>query len=712
MVSSKLALVLMLTAGGVMGRSSDNLRRLDRRQQPGGGGGGGGFGNGGADPLLHPANPGGGASVSATSGAQHHWATDASGMTGAELKENLPPGFFLGTSVDNPDIKDPIVTSLVKYLPWVTPGNALKMQSVYENENQWKELLDAVTKGAGDTKIKWKYHTLIWGAQQSKTMMQQSFSKEAMMKTITDFVTNKMCTKIIKETDFFAIDVLNEVFDDSGNGFKKNGYFEVIGEEGYKEIFKIVKQKCPNYKLIINDYGMESANKKSDFAFKTIKSWLADGVGIDAVGLQFHVQLNNKYEDMLASIQRWTKESIPVVLSEIDIPINLPPSKEDLEKQAQQYGNVIQAALEGGAFGATFWGMMDSHTWFGTQTEQGMGHGTKGAPLLFDAQGKPKPAVAAIVDVFKKWGNKQAGIEGGRATDLGGSKDGKDGSSDTSGDAAAVTGSGAGTGTDTGTDTGAGAGSGSGSGASSGAGSGSGSGSDVGAGSGSGSGTGSGSGSGSGSGASSVGAGSGSGTGTGAIDKGPADTGAQTGGAGAGGAGGAGAGADGAGAGGAQTGGAGGAQTGGAGGAQTGGAQTGGAQTGGAGGAQTGGAGGAGAGAGAGAGGAGAGGAQTGGAGGAQTGGAGGAQTGGAGGAQTGGAGAGGAGAGGPGAPGGSPPGGWGGMPGSGAPGAPGGWGGQHGGWSFPGGNVEHEGYNPNEHKQHRRAMSVQRRRR
>jgi GH35 family endo-1,4-beta-xylanase len=441
MVGTKLALLLMLTAGGAMGRSS-NVQRLDRAslvrrdnndRTPGGtpfgpGGAGGQGGNNDRAPGGTPFGPGGsgagGAPVQASlaaaaPGGQQHWATDASGMKGDELVKNLPEGFFVGSAIDNPDLKDPLAAPLLKNMPYVTPGNSLKMQFVYENENSWTELLTASEKANGKGTLKWKYHTLIWGAETSQKMMQQSFSKEAMMKTITDFVTNKLCTKIVKETDFWGIDVLNEVFRDDGQGFKNNGYFEVIGEEGYMEVLKLVKKQCPNQKLIVNEYGMENANPKSDFAFKTIKKWLAQGVPVDVVGLQFHIGPDNKYEDMYNAIHRWTSQDIPVVLSEIDVPINLPPSPQDLEKQAQTYGNLMQAALEGGAFGATFWGMMDSHTWFGTQQDPGVGKGKVGAPLLFDAQGKPKPAFAAIVDVFKKWGKKQAGIANGRATDLG-----------------------------------------------------------------------------------------------------------------------------------------------------------------------------------------------------------------------------------------------------------------------------------------------------
>ncbi|KAJ1022293.1 hypothetical protein NDA13_005204 [Ustilago tritici] len=508
----------MLTAGGVMGRSSSNIRRQDRLSrpeggQPGGqpgsfgaggtdplkhpaatgGGSGGDFGNGGMDPLTHPASPGGAPDTIATSkGGQMHWATDASGMTVAELAKVVPHDFFIGTGFDNGDLKDPLVAPLTKYLPYVTPGNSLKMQFIYDNEDSWHEVLTGVEKAVGKDTIKWKWHTLIWGTEQNPQMMQQSYSKEAMMKTITDFVSTKMCPKIIKEANFWGIDVLNEVFADDGKGFKKNGYFEVIGEEGYKQLLKLVKKECPNQKLIVNDYGMESKNAKSDFAFKTIKQWLAEGVPVDVFGLQFHIGLNNKYEDMLASIKRWTSESIPVVLSEIDIPINLPPCQQDLEKQAQQYGTMMQAALEGGAFGATFWGLMDSHTWFGTQQVHGVGNGTVGAPLLFDAQGKAKPAVAAIVDVFKKWGNKPVGIQGGRLSDLG---KGGQGSSSSDG-----TGSGTGSsGYGSGSGTGSGAGSGSsdpthqaygGSGSDA---DGTGSGSDTGSGSGTGSGAGSGS---------------------------------------------------------------------------------------------------------------------------------------------------------------------------------------------------------------------------
>ncbi|KAJ1042512.1 hypothetical protein NDA10_008034 [Ustilago hordei] len=500
MLSSKLALILMLTAGGDVDSSSSDIRppdRLSRRDGGQPGGKPGGFGAGGADPLIHPAAPGGGSgggSTATSKGGQMHWATDASGMTGAELAKVVPHDFFIGSSVDNGDLKDPLVAPLTKYFPYVTPANSLKMQFIYESENSWHEVQTGVEKVVGKDTIKWKWHTLVWGAEQNKQMMQQSFSKEAMLKTITEFVSTKMCPKYIKEANFWGIDVLNEVFADDGKGFKKNGYFEVIGEEGYKQVLKLVKKECPNHKLIVNDYGMESKNPKSDFVFKTIKQWLAEGVPVDVVGLQFHIGLTNKYEDMLASIKRWTSESIPVVLSEIDIPINLPPSQQDLEKQAQQYGTMMQAALEGGAFGATFWGLMDSHTWFGTQQQaDGMGHGKTGAPLLFDAQGKAKPAVAALVDVFKKWGNKPVGIQGGRLSDLG-----KGGQGSSSSD-----GSGAGTGTGTGTGTGGdGTGTGTGTGGD-GTGTGTGTGGD---------GTGTG---GDGSGAGSGGYGSGAGTGTG-----------------------------------------------------------------------------------------------------------------------------------------------------------------------------------------------------
>lgn len=540
MVGTKLALLLMLTAGGALGKAS-NMQRLDRAslvrrdnndRTPGGtpfgpGGAGSQAGNNDRAPGGTPFGPGGSGAggppmqaslAAAAPGGQKHWATDASGMKGDELVKNLPEGFFVGSAIDNPDLKDPLAAPLLKYMPYVTPGNSLKMQFVYENENSWTELLTAADKANGKGALKWKYHTLIWGAETSQKMMQQSFSKEAMMKTITDFVTNKLCAKIVKETDFWGIDVLNEVFRDDGQGFKNNGYFEVIGEEGYMEVLKLVKKQCPNHKLIVNEYGMENDNPKSAFAFKTIKKWLAQGVPVDVVGLQFHIGPDNKYEDMYNAIHRWTSQDIPVVLSEIDVPINLPPSQQDLEKQAQTYGNLMQAALEGGAFGATFWGMMDSHTWFGTQQDPGVGKGKVGAPLLFDAQGKPKPAFAAIVDVFKKWGKKQAGIANGRASDLGhGSKGGDDAKSGPGSDESYGAGAGSNAGGDAGAGAGAGA-SGPGSHESYGAGAGApGAGSNAGAGAGAGSGAG--------------------GAGSGDIDMGPPDLGAAPRTPGAGGAG-------------------------------------------------------------------------------------------------------------------------------------------------------------------------------
>nr|CDI52560.1 related to endo-1,4-beta-xylanase b [Melanopsichium pennsylvanicum 4] len=91
------------------------------------------------------------------------------------------------------------------------------MQILNGNEDSWAELLNGVTDGASGTESTWNYHTVVWVAQTSNRMMLQSSNKETMMKPLTVCITTKMLPKIINEANFWGIDVLNEVFDNSGN---------------------------------------------------------------------------------------------------------------------------------------------------------------------------------------------------------------------------------------------------------------------------------------------------------------------------------------------------------------------------------------------------------------------------------------------------------------------------------------------------------------
>ncbi|SNX83184.1 uncharacterized protein MEPE_01890 [Melanopsichium pennsylvanicum] len=163
MVSSNHVLVLMLTAIGVIGRGYHSIRRLDCLERRGS------CQRGGADKFGYGA----------------HWATDASGMTGVELQQYLPPGFFLGTSVNNTNLKDPKTSQLAQDA----------------NLKRERRLVGRTTQRC----------------HRRNRMMLQSSNKETMMKPLTVCITTKMLPKIINEANFWGIDVLNEVFDNSGN---------------------------------------------------------------------------------------------------------------------------------------------------------------------------------------------------------------------------------------------------------------------------------------------------------------------------------------------------------------------------------------------------------------------------------------------------------------------------------------------------------------
>ncbi len=86
---------------------------------------------------------------------------------------------------------------------------------------------------------------------------------------------------------------------------------------------------------------------------------------------------------------------IDVAVMELDLRIRLPASKPSLLTQAADYAFVVGACRAmPRCVGVTTWGISDDHSWIPSFFS---GYG---AALPFDEAGKPKPAVAAMIEAW------------------------------------------------------------------------------------------------------------------------------------------------------------------------------------------------------------------------------------------------------------------------------------------------------------------------
>jgi endo-1,4-beta-xylanase len=137
------------------------------------------------------------------------------------------------------------------------------------------------------------------------------------------------------------------------------------------------------------------------------------GVPLHGVGLQMHVAPAGSrlvpdappIDRLAANLERFAALGLRIHITEMDVLTEgLPGSQaERLEAQARLYGEIVTACLAVTACRAiVFWGATDHHSWIPQFT------GEPDAPLLFDHDGRPKPAYAAVAAAVRSRRRGQA----------------------------------------------------------------------------------------------------------------------------------------------------------------------------------------------------------------------------------------------------------------------------------------------------------------
>jgi endo-1,4-beta-xylanase len=201
---------------------------------------------------------------------------------------------------------------------------------------------------------------------------------------------------------------------------RQSPWYKIIGEDFIAKAFEFAHEADPNARLYYNDYSLENPAKRKG-AVELMKKLKAAGVPINGIGLQDH----NKMDVPTAQVETETIEAfsalgLEVNISELDVDV--------LPRTTNQNSADISATAAGGA-GAnpyaaglpdemqaalakryadlfevfvkhrqnigrvTFWGVTDGDSWLNNFPTRGRTN----YPLLFDRQGKPKPAFDAVL---------------------------------------------------------------------------------------------------------------------------------------------------------------------------------------------------------------------------------------------------------------------------------------------------------------------------
>ena len=213
--------------------------------------------------------------------------------------------------------------------------------------------------------------------------------------------------------DVCSVDVVNECISDKNfvlrDGNDHSKWFDIMGPEYVDKAFFWAKQAFPNSSLVINDYNLETMPPKREGMYNLVKGMLGRGVPVDTVGLQMHINLENPpVSEIEKTIELFGSLGLKVIVTEMDVSVykDFQPGKESeprkeytpevLQAQAERYKQIFDCfkkeADKGILQDVVLWGITDRFSWKNDFPVPGR----TDAPLLFDVNGKPKPAFYEI----------------------------------------------------------------------------------------------------------------------------------------------------------------------------------------------------------------------------------------------------------------------------------------------------------------------------
>lgn len=188
--------------------------------------------------------------------------------------------------------------------------------------------------------------------------------------------------------------------DEGTDGLDGNVFWRLLGPGWVREALDLAHELDPDAALFVNEFGVMTPGPKQERFFALIRDLVADGAPITGVGFQGHIRppflrdYDPTQEEIEATVRRFAALGLRVEITEIDVTID-PSAPGALDAQAETYRRLTLGCFRvPGCDGLTTWGVTDKYTWIRDF------FAVDGAPLLFDAEFRPKPAYFAVADAL------------------------------------------------------------------------------------------------------------------------------------------------------------------------------------------------------------------------------------------------------------------------------------------------------------------------
>src|SRR5437773_4789953 len=304
----------------------------------------------------------------------------------------------------------------------ITPENVLKWQSVHPRPGVYDFATADQYVAFGERDGMFIVgHTLVWHQQTPRWVFQDSSGNPVSRDTLLARLRDHIHTVVGRYRGRIrGWDVVNEALNEDGT-LRRTPWLAILGDDYLASAYRFAREADPDAELYYNDYSLENAPKRRG-AVQLVTRLRDHGVPITAVGLQGHNRMDwpsPAQED--STIDAFAGAGFRVMITELDVDVlpratrapgadlaDTTASRSALNPFVNALPDSLQRALArryAELFGSylrhretvarvTFWGVTDRDSWLNNWPVRGRTN----YPLLFDRDGRPKPAFAAVVE--------------------------------------------------------------------------------------------------------------------------------------------------------------------------------------------------------------------------------------------------------------------------------------------------------------------------